>query len=121
MDQNLLESLNDIDHDNLAEYNRNIHFQVTPDKQEVEDGAKIDSAKPQYTYKAIIMMTLHQSPNKMLTRSGFVEFILKNFPDKSKKKGWKKNINKTLWQNKCFIQIPIHFDDLGYGNYWVIS
>ena len=69
---------------------------MTPDKKEVEDGAKIDSEKPQYTYKGMIMM----SPNKMLTRSGFVEFILKNFPDKSKKKGWKKNINKTLWQNK---------------------
>ena len=157
VDQYLLESLNDIDHNNLPD--GQIHFPrkslwpqqkaecpagysslqstemssygINDETEETEETTleqetngerdKIDIEKPEYTYIAMIMMALHQSPDKRLTRHGIIEFFMKNFPDKCKKKGWEENISNTLAQNKCFIKIPIHFDDLGYGNYWMID
>ena len=156
VDQNLLESLNDIDQDNLPEYKGHNYLpgkslwthqkpecptgnsssvlnlvssfdinneteERTSDKETNGEREKIDGETPPHTYKAMIMMALHQSPNKRLTLNGIVQFIVKKFPEKWGKK-LNRNISKVLMQNKCFIKIPIYFDTiLGYGNCWMIN
>ncbi|KAK9499323.1 hypothetical protein O3M35_002376 [Rhynocoris fuscipes] len=78
--------------------------------------------KPPYSYIALIVMAIQNSPSKKLTLSEIYTFLQQRFPFfRGPYQGWKNSVRHNLSLNECFIKLPKGLGRPGKGHYWTID
>ncbi|CAG2118180.1 unnamed protein product [Medioppia subpectinata] len=78
--------------------------------------------KPPYSYIALIVMAIQQSPAKRLTLSEIYTYLQQKFPFfRGSYQGWKNSVRHNLSLNECFIKLQKGIGRPGKGHYWTID
>lgn len=81
-----------------------------------------DGKKPQYSYAALIGMSILRAPGRRLTLAQIYKWISDSFAYyRVSQTGWQNSIRHNLSLNKAFIKQERPKDDPGKGNYWAIE
>lgn len=81
-----------------------------------------DGKKPQYSYAALIGMSILRAPGRRLTLAQIYKWISDSFAYyRASQTGWQNSIRHNLSLNKAFIKQERPKDDPGKGNYWAIE
>ncbi|KAM4728149.1 forkhead box protein F2a [Anableps anableps] len=78
--------------------------------------------KPPYSYIALIVMAIQNSPSKRITLREIYQFLQATFPFfRGPYQGWKNSVRHNLSLNECFIKLPKGLGRPGKGHYWTID
>lgn len=78
--------------------------------------------KPPYSYIALIVMAIQNSPVKRVTLSEIYSFLQQRFAFfRGPYQGWKNSVRHNLSLNECFIKLPKGLGRPGKGHYWTID
>lgn len=78
--------------------------------------------KPPYSYIALIVMAIQNSPIKKLTLSEIYSYLQQKFPFfRGPYQGWKNSVRHNLSLNECFVKLPKGLGRPGKGHYWTID
>jgi len=73
--------------------------------------------KPPYSYIALIVMAIQNSPSKRLTLSEIYQYLQLRFSFfRGSYQGWKNSVRHNLSLNECFIKLPKGLGRPGKGN-----
>ncbi|XP_064599386.1 forkhead activin signal transducer 3-like [Liolophura sinensis] len=105
-------------------YERQPVFPPVPKRQRLSKPSYQRYKKPPYTYTGMIVMAIHNSPEKRLLLSQIHDALGKMFPffRQSTYTGWKDSVRHNLSHNQCFTMIlkdPSRKN--GKGNFWTVD
>ncbi|XP_073537742.1 forkhead box protein I2-A-like [Phyllobates terribilis] len=81
----------------------------------------IQTARPPYSYPALIAMALQNAPEKMLPLSEICHYVMDNFPFYKTKTGWQNCISTNLSNYGAFMKVARDDCDPGKGSYWTFD